>query len=344
MHIFSFCILISAPDTHLADLRTKSGLFFMLLDMVFMGTKEHSAAMDIPAQIENLKKNNLIIEDEEKAAYILRRISYYRLIKAYGPAFKVKKTGRYYDRTTFDQIYRVYEFDDQLRHLLLPYLQEIEITLRCQITNHFCAKYGVLGYLNSSNFDEDASFDELADKVHQCLTQSKDSPIVKNFRINYVDGRVPLYAAIEVFTFGTLALFYKSMKTEDRKAIAGLYENVDEYYLKSWLVSIAYVRNLCSHFNRLYNRTLVKKPLMYKRQDGNVDNSKLYAVLCCMRYLCQESGDWGGFVFDLRDLLSDYSDCVKPSGIGCIENGWKEKLLDQEKDYLVYQLYSALNL
>ena len=30
------------------------------------------------------------------------------------------------------------------------------------------------------------------------------------------------------------------MKKEDRKAIAAMYENVDEYYLSSWLVSIAY--------------------------------------------------------------------------------------------------------
>ena len=309
-----------------------------------MGTKEHSEAMDIPAQIENLKRNNLIIEDEEEAARILQRISYYRLIKAYGPPFKVKKTGRYRDRATFNQIYRVYEFDNQLRHLLIPYLQEIEITFRCQITNYFCVKYGVLGYLDGSNFDEAASYSELSNKMDQCLTQSKDSPIVKNFRHNYVEGKVPLYAAIEIFTFGTLALFYSSMRPEDRKAIAAMYEGVNEHYLSSWLVSIGYVRNLCSHFNRLYKKNLVKKPLLYKRQDGNVDNSRLYSVLCCMRYLLKESGEWSGFVNALEDLLEEYSDCVKPSGIGCIENGWKDKLLDQEPQGIFADLFSNLKL
>ena len=309
-----------------------------------MRLKEHSEAMDIAAQIQNLKKNNLIIEDDEEAARILRHISYYRLIKAYGPAFKVRKTGRYYDHTTFRQIYRVYEFDDQLRHLLIPYLQEIEITLRCQITNHFCVKYGVLGYLDSANFDEAASYSELSYKIEQCLAQSKDSPIIKNFRHNYQDGAVPLYAAIEIFTFGTLALFFKAMKIDDRKAIADMYEGVNQHYLSSWLVSIGYVRNLCSHFNRLYNKTLVKKPHLYKRQDINVDNSKLYSVLCCMRYLLKESGEWRSFVNALEDLLNEYSDCVKPSGIGCIKNGWKEKLLDQEPNDLLGSLLGNLNL
>ena len=309
-----------------------------------MGTKEHSEAMDIPAQIENLKKNNLTIEDEEAAARILQRISYYRLIKAYGPSFKDKKTGMYRDRATFNQIYRVYEFDNQLRHLLIPYLQEIEITFRCQITNYFCVKYGVLGYLNSSNFDEAASYSELYNKIYQCLAQSKDSPIVKNFRNNYVEGKVPLYAAIELFTFGTLALFYSSMKTEDRKAIAAMYEGVNEHYLTSWLVSIGYVRNLCSHFNRLYNKTLIKKPMLYKKQDGEVNNSKLYSVLCCMRYLLKDSGDWHSFVNALNDLLAEYSDCVKPSGIGCINNGWKDKLLDQEPVNIFTSFFTNLNL
>lgn len=307
-----------------------------------MGTKEHSEAMDIPAQIENLKSNNLIIEDEEEAARILQRISYYRLIKAYGPNFKVRSTGRYRDRTTFNQIYRVYEFDNQLRQLLIPYLQEIEITFRCQITNYFCVKYGVLGYLERKNFDEDASYSELSTKIDQCLTQAKDSPIIKNFRHNYADGKVPLYAAIEIFTFGTLALFYSSMKKEDRKAIAAMYENVNERYLSSWLVSIGYVRNLCSHFNRLYNKNLVKKPLLYRRQDGEVDNSRLYSVLCCMRYLLKESGEWHSFVNAFADLLEEYSDCVKPSRIGCIENGWKDKLLDQEPQRILSALFDRL--
>ena len=48
------------------------------------------------------------------------------------------------------------------------------------------------------------------------------------------DGKIPLYAAIELFTFGTLALFYKSMKVEDRKASAKMYKNVNEHYLSSW--------------------------------------------------------------------------------------------------------------
>ncbi len=85
----------------------------------------------------------------------------------------------------------------------------------------------------------------------------------------------------------------------------------------------------------MYKRTLVKSPKLYIKPDKGVDNKTLYGVLCCMRFLCRESEtggseDWGSFVNALEDLLHEYSDCVKPSGIGCIEHGWKEKLLDRE--------------
>ena len=289
----------------------------------------HQIAMDIPEQINNLKEHHLIIEDEEEAARRLQKVSYYRLIKAYGIPFKNKASGNYRNDVTFDQIYRVYEFDNQLRLLLIPYLQEIEISFRCQITNTFCAKYGAIGYLDKNNFDETADYDDLLLKIRRCLEQAKDSPIIKNFKENYIDGEAPLYAAVEVFTFGTLALFYRCMKKEDRIVIASQYEEVDERYLSSWLVSIAYVRNLCTHFNRLYLKELVKKPLLYKKQDRGVSRDRLFAVLCCMRFLFRGEGVWHSFVNSLEDLFDEYSDCVKPSGIGCVDL-WKEKLLDLE--------------
>ena len=135
-----------------------------------MGDKIHSQAMDVPSQIENLKNNGLVIDDEQYAIETLNRISYYRLIKAYDKSFKDKKTGKYRKGTSFNKIYNVYNFDKELRQLLMPFLQDIEITLRCQLSNYFSVKYGVLGYLDSSNFDENCLFSTLEDKISQCIT------------------------------------------------------------------------------------------------------------------------------------------------------------------------------
>lgn len=313
---------ITVPDTHPKELRTKSGRFFI------MGNKEHSQSLGISEQIANLRFNNLIIEDEEEAARILNHVSYYRLIKAYGKAFK-NKNGRYHDGTSFAKIWSVYEFDNDLRLLLIPYIQKIEITLRCRIANYFCKNYGVLGYLDSANFDEYCNFSFLEEKINKSIDYAKDSPIIKNFKFNYVNGTAPLYAVVEIFSLGTLIKFYESMKPDDRKYIAKLYgEDVDDYYLISWLDSINYLRNLCSHFNRLYKQTVMKKPKLYKRQDGEVNNNTIFSILCCMRYLLAEpEDDWISLVGGLEDILRDNTLFVKESDLGFIP-GWKAKLLD----------------
>ena len=300
--------------------------------------------MSIPDLIENLKNNNLQIDNEREAERILNEISYYRLIKAYGSSF-TNKNGLYNEHTTLKKIYRLYDFDDKLRQLLIIYIQRIEITLRCRITNHFCLKYGVLGYLDSNNFNNQLideknspnygkySYSLLQNKMNTCIERASDTPIVKHFRKNYKDGAIPLYAAVELFSFGVLSQFYQIMKNEDKKAIADMY-NVNRYYLESWFNSISHVRNLCVHYNRLYKKNLVIKPRLYKNVDDDVNKEnnnsvRVFSVICCMRFLYNDHYDiWKTFVDELYSLMNEYKDVVKPKELGFTKH-WKAKLLDQ---------------
>ena len=74
---------------------------------------------------------------------------------------------------------------------------------------------------------------------------------------------MPIYALVEVFSFGTLSKFYKNMKNGDKKIVAKSF-GVGYTYLESWLESIVYVRNICAHYGRLYNAKLAKTPILYK--------------------------------------------------------------------------------
>ena len=295
-----------------------------------MGEKEHSQPLSIEDQIENLKSNHLIIDDEEDARAKLNTVSYYRLIKAYGPSLKNVKTGQYKKHISFNHIWKLYEFDNQLRYLLFPQFERIEITLRCRITNHFSVKYGALGYLDENNF-KTSYYNDLYRRMSSNIeSASKSSIMIQHFKAEYKNQKVPLYAAIEVFSFGTLAYFYKSMKTEDQKEIAKMYYRGDNEYLSSWFDSIAYTRNICAHFGRLYDKQIIILPKLFNSDDYDVkDNQKLIKVLCCMRYTCREYGDWPAFVGGLSDLLDEYKDYVRPSRLG-LSDRWKTKLLDQE--------------
>lgn len=304
-----------------------------------MEHKQLPYPMTIDEQIENLKRLHLIIDDEEDARAKLETISYYRLIKAYGSSYKNKKSGIYNRNVSFDNICKLYEFDNLLRYTLFPVFEKIEITLRCRISNYFGVKYGSLGYLDSSNFS--GNYNDLYEKMNSSIRNAQYSPSISHFRNDY--NNVPLYAAIEVFSFGVLALFYKTMHKEDRAAIAKMYYKGDERYLSSWFESIAYVRNICAHFGRLYQKNLTKLPLVFMPDDDSVkDCNRLFRVLCCMRYIYREYGDWISVVGSIKDLIDTNEGIVKPSGLG-FSDGWYNKLLDQEPTGIPTTLYKSLS-
>ena len=91
------------------------------------------------------------------------------------------------------------------------------MNLRCRISNYFSCKYGVLGYEDPDNFRSPEFHREFLNDIEQEIHRNAKSPFVRNFRQNYVDGKIPMYALVELFSFGTLSKFFKNMKNEDKK-------------------------------------------------------------------------------------------------------------------------------
>lgn len=285
--------------------------------------KKHQPAITIEEQIDNLKTNGLVVKDEEYAKKILNDISYFRLIKAYSLNLKVKN-GKYYGGVTFEQIVELYLFNANFRQILFPEIEKVEINLRCRISNYFSLKYGPLGYLNESNFENSEYHSEFLNEIEDELRRNYKTPFVKNFRDNYEDSKLPLYALIEVFSFGTLSKFYKNMISSDKKEIAKLF-GVGYTYLESWLESISYVRNICAHYGRIYNAKLTKTPKLYKEySEAGIGNNRIFGVLICLRQLLIGDSHWNLFVDEIGMLFDKYED-VDIKTMGFVEN-WKRML------------------
>ena len=98
--------------------------------------KVHQPPMTIDEQVENLKNNGLIVDDEEYAKRILNDVSYFRLVKAYSLNLK-PKNGNYDNKTTFREIVDLNLYNANLRHLIFPHIEKIEVNVRCRIANYF---------------------------------------------------------------------------------------------------------------------------------------------------------------------------------------------------------------
>lgn len=103
-------------------------------------------------QLNKIEKRGCIIGDKTWAKEVLKQINYYRLTAYFLPYKDVDET--YVEGTTFNNMYRTYEFDRKLRQLLFSVIEEIEIMLRAQISYYYAHKYGPLGYEDENNFNK----------------------------------------------------------------------------------------------------------------------------------------------------------------------------------------------
>ena len=266
--------------------------------------KPHQPALSLAQQVENLKNLGLVIEDAEKAKSVLNTVSYFRLVKAYGVGLK-PHNGVFDGKTSFEDLVALYDFNTEFRQLLISQIERIEITLRCRLANYFSVKYGVLGYKDCANFADEVKHRAFLEEAY-----NSRSPFVRNFRENYEGRDVPFYALVEILSFGTLSKFFKNMKNSDKKEL-GLEYGHRWTYLESWFETLAYIRNICAHYGRLYNIRLDKTPKIPVGDKRECSTIRVFWAVYCIKKLVPMDGEWVDFLAKVNKLFLKYPQADK---------------------------------
>lgn len=233
-------------------------------------TKFSKPWLSLAEQINLLKQRGLIIDDMTKAEKALSRIGYYR-ISGYLYPFRAINNGKKIDAfkngTHFQHAIDLYIFDKKLRWQLLDALERIEIALRVDIA-HTLGKKDPFAYLNPDCLD--AKFCHELDKKgtskhHQWL--SKHAQIINRSKEDFVLHNkkkygfpLAIWIACETWDFGTLSTLYAGMRSQEQDQIAQKYGIKNGRFFASWLRSLNYLRNICSHHARLWNRNIIEQP------------------------------------------------------------------------------------
>ena len=215
--------------------------------------------LSISEQIEKLKGYGLFIPDEEAASGFLRHINYYRF-SGYGLAFEQSR-HQFILGTTFGQIRDTYEFDRALRDLCTESIEVIELDLRTAIAHSFGEKFGPFGHVAPQSFFSVSNHSEWLDKLRQ-ETERSSEPFIAHYKTRYQEyPDIPIWVASEIMTFGALSKMYRNMVKIDQKSVAARY-GLQPETLRSWIHHLVYVRNLCAHHARLWDRLWTIKPIL----------------------------------------------------------------------------------
>ncbi len=273
-------------------------------------------------QIAKLRERGCIIENEAYAEQTLTYINYFRLSNYFEP-FSVSK-DKYEEGTTFEKIMQVYEFDRKLRSILLAALEEIEIALRASISNYHALKYGAQGYQNPSNFDFRHNHNAFMGKIKHLVETNEEREFVKHYNKKY-RGNFPLWVIMELFSFGTLAFFYKDMHNADKKELANVHYNCSSSDLDNWIFCLNELRNYCAHYNRLYGNSFPVEPRkphnFYDELEPNV-----FGYIMVMKQVYHAPQEWNRQVVKpLARMINQNADVIRLEHIGFPDN-WEELL------------------
>lgn len=238
--------------------------------------------------INYLLSKGVIVSNKKDALEKIERYTYYSIVNTYKNIFK-DKNGNYINNVSFDEIYALFEFDKNLKNIVLKYCLEIETVIKSIMANQISKVYGIKDYLNTSNWDDRINTD-----IKESLLRKINKEIEKDYNVHtavthYIDnyGFVPPFVLVKILTFGVASSYYGLLKQSDRQAIAK-YFKISDKLLKQILKNLTTIRNIAAHSDRLYNYTS-KFYLSFKLIDKNYiksDNiTNLYMVIRCMEKL-----------------------------------------------------------
>ncbi len=276
----------------------------------------------VDEQIAILKKRGCVVKDENFARETLRYINYYRISNYFEP-FSVSK-HKYEEGTTFEKIMQIYEMDRKLRSVLIAALEEIEIALRASVSNYHALKYGALGYLNPNTFDRSHNHQSFISRVNHLIDCGEERAFVRHYNSKY-GGKFPLWVVMELFSFGTLAFFFKDMHTADKKTLANEYYGCSPSEMDNWIFCLNELRNYCAHYNRLYGNHFPVLPKTPKNFEPELKDD-VFGYLIVMKQLYHNHENWNERVVKpISRMLKKNSQVIRLSDIGFPE-GW-EKLI-----------------
>lgn len=307
-------------------------------------------------QVELLSSRGMVISDKQRTERHLANISYYRL-SAYMLPYKQKENGKILDSfregVTWDTVYNLYVFDRKLRLLVFDAIERLEVAIRAQIIYQLSHKYGSHWQDRPEVFTPPKTitlrdgrtvimdvYGDIQKHIKEQLHNNKAEVFIQHY-CNKYDTPInpPSWMSVEVMYFNHLSRICIGLKLRaDINGIASYFALPPKTFC-SWLHTINYIRNICAHHARLWNRDMnivpeklaFSKSLDWVSSPDTVKRSKLYYFLCMLNYMLQTANPTSTFKHRIKDLLTEYQEVASLNAMGFQPDWMNEKMWNDKK-------------
>lgn len=246
------------------------------------------------ALLAKLIAQNLVVADTALAERYISFVGHYRL-KGYWfhlihPVTKAFKAG-----TTFEMIRDRYEFDREIRALILEAIERLEVAIRSSLCNFLSLKHTPHWYLDTSLFKPGRHFGigQMLSKIEGEVGRSNGKRFIKAYYDEYDDPYLPpSWAMSECVTLGIWSKMFKMLRdTSDKKSISSKFGVSQVEVFESWLHTLTVMRNMAAHHDRFLGQKLGVAPASLKARSIEFsDNKSIYAGLTVAHVLLDSIG------------------------------------------------------
>jgi abortive infection bacteriophage resistance protein len=274
-------------------------------------------SLSFEAQADLLMERGLDAS-KERIVEKLRAVNYYRLSGYWYPFCDCEHL--FAEGTSLDMIWRRYTFDRHLRLLVMDAIERVEISVRTCMTEKFTQAHGPFGHLGRDGFSDGFDIVErgrFAGNIRVIAKKSKEA-FVKHFAGRYGDKHadLPLWMAVETMTFGSMFTMFRYLKQHHQRSIANEF-GLKATVLESWLHSLNYIRNVCAHHGRLWNRQLAVSPKIPHIKNSpefhdpvsiKSTSKRMFCILTILKYMMDMIAPQSRWNKRFRSLLQEYPD------------------------------------
>jgi abortive infection bacteriophage resistance protein len=266
--------------------------------------------LTVTQQIALLEGRGMRFGDKSAAEHYLTHISYYRLRAYWLPLEDAEHAPDHIFQpgVSFEDALALYVFDRELRLLVLDAIERIEVSFRTGFTHSLALAYGAHPHLTPSLFG--ATYEKCLTLLVEEIERSSETFIAHYKRAYSNPPLPPIWAVSEVMSFGLISRWYKALASAaDRQKIAGVWD-MDETVVVSLVHHLAYVRNLCAHHARLWNRRFTvtmkipRSPGFLSKRMSATTPRQIHNTLVMLAYVLDLISPGHTWMRRLTDLLS----------------------------------------
>ena len=216
---------------------------------------------------------------------------YFPLTNGYKEAYKNPVTNQFQDGVTFEDIYELYQFDNDLRSIFIKYILMAERNIKSSLSYHFCLVYGDMqnDYLDISHYDYSGKkkivIQNMLKIMKGQLRSDSDYVYIRHYMMKY--KYVPLWVLFNVLTIGQLSKIYGCQKGRVQIQVCQDFGPIKINEMTKMLAVMTKFRNVCAHNDRLFD---------FRTKDALCD-MKIHERLSLLR-------ESGRYMYGKNDLLA----------------------------------------